>query len=80
MQAVMKPNMRRARPTCKGKKRATQAPPQNPDSAVWEVSDGEMTTASWGPKSTKYKPYMCDAFCLSMFISGNTYYRGTNLR
>ena len=68
-------------PSCK--KVAKKSPPQNPDAAVWEVSDGVMTTTSWGPNRTKYKPYMCHALCLSMSMPGNnllTSYRGASLR
>ncbi|CAL1144400.1 unnamed protein product [Cladocopium goreaui] len=40
LQAVMKPNERKARPTCK---RAAKSKPRNPATEVWEVSDGELT-------------------------------------
>ena len=52
LQAVMKPNERKARPTCK---RAAKAKPRNPATEVWEVSDGEITP-SWGPnEQTSYR-------------------------
>ena len=47
LQAVMKPNSRKARPSCKkGAKKSPERP--DPETEVWEVSDGEVT-ASRGP-------------------------------
>ena len=47
LQAVMKPNARKARPSCKkGAKKSPERP--DPETEVWEVSDGEIT-ASRGP-------------------------------
>ena len=47
LQAVMRPNERKARPTCK--KGAKSRKPHDPEQGVWEISDGEVTSSS-GPK------------------------------
>ena len=47
LQAIMRPNLRKARPTCKKGAIQKNKPPQ-PETEVWEVSDGELT-ASGGP-------------------------------
>ena len=47
LQAIMCPNLRKARPTCKKDAVGKVKPPQ-PDTEGWEVSDGELT-ASGGP-------------------------------
>ena len=52
LQAVMKPNARKARPSCKkGAKKSPERP--DPETEVWEVSDGEIT-ASRGPMTKLY--------------------------
>ena len=57
LQAVCKPNNRRARPTCrKGAKAKDSKESESPESReieVWEVSDGE-DTPSWGPNRESY--------------------------
>jgi|Cyp1metagenome_2_1107374.scaffolds.fasta_scaffold12854_13 hypothetical protein len=48
LQAIMRPNERKARPTCK--KGAKSSKPRDPEQGVWEISDGEITSSS-GPNS-----------------------------
>lgn len=49
LQAVLRPNERKARPTCKkGATKKKSQQPHDTNVAVWEISDGEVT-CSWGP-------------------------------
>ena len=50
LQAIMCPNLRKARPTCKNATGKRKPPP--PDTEVWEVSDGEVT-AGGGPNLSR---------------------------
>ena len=58
LQAVMRPNSRKARPTCTRAAKAKSPQHPKPETEVWEISDGEVTP-SWGPNECNEYQWTC---------------------